>query len=51
MAALGLTGLLNPRQGQITIVPGMPAPLSMAIVGTLGVAVLAIVLLRKKKLI
>lgn len=48
---LAFSSLLSPRQGQTTIVPGMPAPLSMAIVGTLGAAVVLLVVLKKKRMI
>jgi hypothetical protein len=49
LAALGITGLFQPRQGQTTIIPGMPAPLSMAVVGTLAAAVVLVAVLKKKK--
>lgn len=44
-----LANLFTPRQGQTTIVPGMPAPLSMVVVGTLVAAVVLVAVLKKKK--
>lgn len=51
MDALGLSNLFSARQGQTTIIPGMPAPLSMAVVGTLGAAVILLAVLKQKKVL
>ena len=51
LAAIGMTGLLTPRTGIVIEKPGTPALLSMGIVGALGMAIVAVALLKKKKVI
>ncbi len=51
LALFDFSSLLTPRGGNVTVVPGTPVPVNVAVIGAIAAGVVVLAMLKKKKVI